>query len=155
MNIIKLIVSILICQLSGLIGSVFTASSISTWYATLKKPTFNPPNWVFAPVWTILFLLMGISFYIIWNRGLEDEKVKSAIIIFSIQLILNIFWSFLFFGLKSPFLAFLEIILLWFVILMNIIQFYNISKTAGFLLLPYILWVSFAVILNFFILRLN
>ncbi len=155
MNIIKLIVSILICQLSGLIGSVFTASSISTWYVTLKKPTFNPPNWVFAPVWTILFLLMGISFYIIWNRGLEDEKVKSAIIIFSIQLILNIFWSFLFFSLRSPFLAFLEIILLWFVILMNIIQFYNISKTAGFLLLPYILWVSFAATLNFFIFRLN
>lgn len=155
MNITKLIVSILICQLAGFIGSIFTAPSIPTWYASLKKPGFSPPNWVFAPVWIILFLLMGISLYIIWNRGLEHEKVKSAIIIFSVQLILNILWSFLFFGLKSPFLAFLEIILLWLVILINIIRFYNISKTAGLLLLPYILWVSFAAVLNFFIWWLN
>ena len=155
MNITKLIVSILICQLAGFIGSIFTAPSISTWYATLKKPAFNPPNWLFAPVWTTLFFLMGISLYLIWSRGFEDEKIKSAIIIFSVQLILNILWSFLFFGLKSPFLAFLEIILLWFAILVNIIKFYNISKTTGLLLLPYILWVSFAAILNFFIYRLN
>lgn len=155
MNIAKLIASILICQLAGIIGSFFTAPSITTWYMNLKKPAFNPPNWLFAPVWTTLFLLMGISLYIIWNKGLEDEKVKLAVIIFSIQLILNILWSFLFFGLKFPFLGFLEIILLWFAILVNIIKFYNISKTAGLLLVPYILWVSFAAILNFFIFRLN
>jgi len=155
MNITKLIISILICQLAGVIGSVFTAPSITTWYATLEKPSFNPPGWVFAPAWTTLFLLMGIALYIIWNRGLENEKVKLAVIIFAVQLILNILWSILFFGLKFPFLAFLEIILLWLVILVNIVKFYNISKPAGLLLMPYIVWVSFAVILNFFIFRLN
>lgn len=155
MNITKLIVSILICQSAGLIGSVFTTPAIPAWYATIQKPSFSPPNWLFAPVWITLFLLMGVSLYLIWNKGLKDEKVKSAIIIFTVQLILNILWSFFFFGLKSPLLGFLEIVILWAAILINIVKFYNISKLAGLLLLPYLLWVSFAAFLNFTIFRLN
>ena len=155
MNITKLVISVLICLLAGFMGSFFTAPSIPTWYATLKKPSFNPPDWLFAPVWTTLFFLMGISLYLVWSKGLDKEGVKRAVFIFVIQLVLNIAWSFLFFGLKSPFFAFLEIILLWLAILITIIRFYPISKTAAFLLLPYIIWVSFASILNFFIVRLN
>ena len=154
-KILKLIVSILICQGAGLVGSVFTSPAIPTWYATLQKPSFEPPNWVFAPVWTLLFLLMGISLYLIWSKGLEDKKAKIAIVIFSSQLVLNILWSFLFFGFKSPLYAFIEIIILWLAILATIISFYRISKTAAYLLLPYILWVSFASVLNFSIMILN
>ena len=148
-------ISVLVCQTAGAVGSLFTSPSIPTWYASLQKPNFNPPNGVFAPVWTILFLLMGISLYLIWSKGLRDKKVKTAVIIFAIQLILNMLWSFLFFGLQSPLYAFIEIIILWLAILLTITSFYKISKIAGYLLLPYILWVSFAAVLNFSILVLN
>jgi len=154
-KILKLVVSILVCQLAGIVGSLFTSPAISTWYTQLQKPSFNPPNWIFAPVWTLLFLLMGISFYLVWNKGLEDKKAKVALFIFAFQLVLNIFWSFLFFGLRFPLCAFIEIIILWLAILITIISFYRISKTAGLLLLPYIFWVSFAAILNFFLWQLN
>jgi benzodiazapine receptor len=154
-KIFKLLVSILICQGAGAVGSFFTSPVISSWYAGLEKPSFNPPNWIFAPVWTILFLLMGISLYLIWRRGLEDKKAKIAVFIFAIQLILNVLWSFLFFGLQSPLYAFVEIIILWLAILITIINFSKISKLAAYLLLPYILWVSFASVLNFSILILN
>lgn len=150
-NIIKLIISIIICQLAGIIGSFFNIKSIPNWYASLTKPSFNPPNWVFAPVWTFLFLLIGISLYLVWTKGFT----KQALIFFSIQLILNILWSALFFGLRNPFLAFIEIIILWTFILLTIISFYKISETAGILLIPYILWVSFAAVLNFSIYILN
>ncbi len=152
---LKLIISILICQGAGVLGSLFTSPAITTWYASIQKPSFNPPNWIFAPVWTLLFLLMGISLYLIWDKGLENKKAKTAIFLFAIQLVLNILWSIIFFGLKSPLYAFIEIIMLWFAILFTIISFYKISKTAAFLLLPYILWVSFASVLNFSILTLN
>ena len=148
-------VSVLVCQATGAVGSLFTSPSIPTWYASLQKPNFNPPNWIFAPVWTILFLLMGVSLYLIWSKGLRDKKVKTAFFIFAIQLILNMLWSFLFFGLQSPLYAFIEIIILWMAILLTIASFYKISKIAGYLLLPYILWVSFAAVLNFSILILN
>lgn len=154
-KILKLVISILVCQVAGLIGSLFTLSSISTWYAQLEKPTFNPPNWVFAPVWTLLFLLMGISLYLIVSKGVGNKKVKTALSIFVIQLTLNILWSFLFFGLQSLLYAFIEIIILGLAILLTIISFYKISKTAAYLLLPYVLWVSFAAVLNFSILILN
>ena len=154
-KIFKLAVSILVCQGAGIIGSFFTLPAISTWYTTLLKPSFNPPNWIFAPVWTLLFLLMGISLYLIWNRGLRDKETKKAIFIFGVQLILNMIWSVLFFGLQSPLYAFIEIIILWFAILLTIISFYKIFKAAAYLLLPYILWVTFASALNFSILILN
>lgn len=154
-NVYKLIVSIIICQLAGIIGSFFTSSSVSTWYLTLNKPWFNPPSWVFAPVWTALFLLMGIALYLVWKGGIKTKDSKTALTFFAIQLILNIFWSVLFFGLRSPFYAFLEIMILWLAILLTILTFHKISRTAAYLLIPYILWVSFAALLNFSIFILN
>lgn len=154
-NIYRFIISILICQLAGIIGSVFTSSSVSTWYSTLNKPLFNPPNWVFAPVWTTLFVLMGIALYLIWKKGIKTKNFKTAITLFAVQLILNILWSFMFFGLRLPFLAFIEIIILWLAILFTILSFYRISRTAAYLMIPYILWVGFAAVLNYFIFILN
>ncbi len=151
----RLIVSILVCQLAGIVGSAFTRAAIPTWYATLQKPAFTPPNWLFAPVWTVLFLLMGVSLYSIWREGLANRQAKIAISIFAVQLLLNTLWSFLFFKLQSPLYGFVEIVILWVAILLTIIYFFRISRTAGFLLLPYIFWVSFAAILNFYIMKLN
>ncbi len=154
-NIPKLAASIMICLFAGLVGSFFTSPAIPGWFATLVKPAFNPPNWIFAPAWTILFVLMGISMYLIWNKGLQNRDVKISLLIFGIQLVLNVLWSVLFFGLRSPFYAFVEIIILWVVIAFTIQNFFKISRTAGLLLVPYILWVSFAAILNFYIWNLN
>lgn len=154
-EILKLAISIIICLAAGFIGSIFTNRQIPTWYAALEKPSFSPPNWLFGPVWTALFILMGISLFLVWRNGLSQPSVKIALIIFIVQLLLNILWSFLFFTLRSPLTSFIEIILLWILILITILVFYPISKTAGILLLPYILWVSFASILNFSIWRLN
>jgi translocator protein len=151
----KLIVAIIVCQLAGFIGSFFTISSVSTWYLTLNKPFFNPPSWLFGPVWITLYLLMGISLYLVWNRGINGKTSRIAITFFSIQLILNSLWSILFFGLKSPLYAFMEIIFLWAAILLTIIYFNRISKPASYLLIPYILWVSFAAVLNLSIFILN
>jgi tryptophan-rich sensory protein len=153
--IFKLVISIIICQLAGIIGAIFTNKSIPTWYASLKKPAFNPPAWLFGPVWTALFLLMGIALFLIWQKGINFEGVKRALIVFSAQLIFNILWSILFFGLRSPLAAFIAIIILWILILLTIVLFYPIAKTAGLLLLTYLLWVSFASILNFSLWRLN
>jgi len=148
----KLIASILICQMAGFVGSIFTASSIPTWYADLQKPTFSPPNWLFGPVWIILYTLMGISLYLVFNK---KKNIKTPLILFAVQLILNSIWSILFFGLQNPFYAFIEIIILWIAILLTIISFYKVSKNASLLLLPYIIWVSVATILNYYIWVLN
>ncbi len=150
-NIVKFAVSILIPLAAGYIGSIFTISSIPTWYAALNKPTFSPPNWIFGPVWTALYIMMGISLYMVWKR--EPDSIPLSL--FGIQLSLNVLWSYLFFGLKSPLYAFIEIIMLWAAILLTILNFKNISKTAAILLIPYLLWVSFAAVLNFYILLLN
>jgi tryptophan-rich sensory protein len=147
----KLIISIAICLLVGFTSSFFTTASISTWYKDLNKPSFNPPNYLFGPVWTILYLLMGISLYLVWNNSTD----KVAIVFFIIQLALNFLWSFLFFQLKNPLLALIEILVLLAFIIATTIKFYPISKTAAYLLIPYILWVSFATILNFSIYWLN
>lgn len=148
---LKLIVSVGVCLSVGFIAGMFTSSSISSWYSGLVKPFFNPPNWVFGPVWTILYVLMGVSLYLVWTRS----PSRIAVTFFIIQLMLNFLWSFLFFYFKNPLLAFIDIILLLIMIILTIIQFYPISKTAAFLLIPYILWVSFATILNFSIYYLN
>ena len=158
--IIKLLIAIGICQFIGNSGLLFTMSAVPTWYATLQKPWFNPPNWVFGPVWVILYTLMGISLYLVWDRGLKHHGVKKAIYIFDLQiflaqLVLNAVWTFLFFGLKSPLLAFLEIIFLWIAIAITIFRFYKVSKEAAWLLVPYLLWVSFAAVLNYYVLILN
>jgi tryptophan-rich sensory protein len=152
----KLIISIVVCEVAGLIGSIFTAPAVRTWYPTLIKPSFKPPNWLFAPVWTALFLLMGIAMFLVWSQRAEAPKERRrAITIFFVQLFFNILWSIMFFGLKTPLLGFIVIIILWVLILATIIRFFKISKPAGWLLIPYILWVSFASILNLAILVLN
>ncbi len=152
---LKLVLSIIICQLAGFIGSLFTTPAIPMWYAILNKPSFTPPNSIFAPVWTTLFFLMGISLFLIWRMQEPKRYIRIAIIFFFIQLALNILWSFLFFGLKSPFAGLIEIIILWIAIFLTIVSFYGISKAAALLLVPYILWVSFAIVLNFYLWRLN
>jgi tryptophan-rich sensory protein len=146
---IKLLLAIIICEGAGLIGTIFTFNSVTTWYVTLNKPFFNPPSWIFGPVWTILYFLMGISLYLAW--GTKKISLKW----FWIQLVLNSLWSILFFGLKNPPLAFLGIILLWVAIFMTIKSFRKKNKTASKLLIPYLGWVSFASILNLFIILLN
>lgn len=149
------IISVVICEVIGILGSLFTAPAIPTWYANLEKPSFSPPNWLFAPVWTTLYALMGVSAFLIWREGLEKKQVKTALIIFAAQLVLNFFWSFLFFKMQNPFLALIEILVLWFFILLTIFSFLKISKSAVLLLLPYLLWTSFAALLNFYIFKLN
>ncbi len=145
---IGFLVSIVICECAGIIGSVFTTPSIPGWYAGLAKPPFNPPNWIFAPVWTTLFAMMGISAYLIYEHGIRKNEVKKALAVFAIQLILNTLWSIVFFGAHMMFVAVIIILLLWGMILASILLFYRISKTAAYLLIPYILWVSFATVLN-------
>jgi len=154
-HILRLMVSILICQFAGFIGSIFATPAIPTWYKSLRKPLFNPPNWIFGPVWVTLYLLMGISLFLIWQRREDNLQKKKGFVLFFIQLILNAFWSVAFFGLKSPFLGLITIILLWFAIFLTSQHFIKISKVATLLLLPYILWVSFAVVLNFSLWILN
>lgn len=148
-----LIFAILIPLAAGAVGSAFTTSEINTWYQILNKPVFNPPNWIFAPVWTTLYILMGISFYLILVSKANNKTL--AIKVFLAQLLLNLLWSILFFGLHNPLLAFVEILILWGAILYTIITFYKISKPATYLLIPYILWVSFAAVLNLFVVFLN
>ncbi|MDZ4713182.1 MAG: TspO/MBR family protein [bacterium] len=154
-NILKLIISIVICQLAGVIGSFFTMDSIPTWYAALNKPDFNPPNWIFGPVWIFLYLLMGISLFLVWRENLKNDHVKSAFVIFMVQLILNTFWSIVFFGMQSITGGLIIILLLWLFIILTIIRFRKVSAIASMLLIPYLLWVTFAAVLNFYIYKLN
>jgi len=151
----KLIVAVIMCLMVGYIGSLATYPAIPTWFATLNKPIFSPPNWLFAPVWTALYILMGISLYLVWVKGTKIKRNKEAINLFLIQLGLNFLWSFIFFGFRNPSLAFLEIIALWILLLMTILRFWKISKIAAYLLMPYIAWISFASILNLAIVLLN
>jgi tryptophan-rich sensory protein len=147
--------SIAICLLAAVIGSAFTMPAIPTWYATLLKPALNPPAWVFGPVWTVLYILMGIALYLVWSRGWSQKNVQVAMVIFAVQLVLNVLWSYLFFGLQSPFFALIEIVLLWVAIVMTIGAFYRVSVPAALLLLPYLLWVTFATYLTYGIYILN
>lgn len=154
-NILKLILCIGLCQLAGIIGSFYTTDAIPTWYASLNKPALNPPNWIFGPVWITLYTLMGIALYIIWKKGADTPGVKSAMTIFFIQLIFNTAWSIVFFGSQNIFAALIVIIILWLLILLTIIFFHRLSSLAVYLLVPYIIWVSFASYLNYMIYRLN
>ena len=153
-NLPKLAIAIIIPLAVGFISSFFTMDSIPTWYSTLVKPALNPPNWIFFPVWTLLYVMMGISFYLVWRKGFNN-KTKTAIYLFSTQLLLNFLWTFIFFGLKLMLLAFVEIVILWVMILITILRFYKISKGAAYLLIPYIVWVSFASYLNLAIFLVN
>lgn len=151
----RLIVSIALTLCAGLVGSVFTAPQIPGWYAGLAKSPLNPPAWVFGPVWTVLFILMGISLFLVWREGIERPDVRVALLVFGVQLVLNVLWSVLFFGLQSSFLAFLEIIVLWCAILATIVLSARVSTAAAWLLVPYLLWVSFAAYLTWAVWTLN
>lgn len=151
----KLVIAIVLSELAGIIGSVFTTPSVTSWYAGIVKPAINPPAWIFAPVWTILFALMGIAAFLVWRKGLEHRDVKIALSIFIGQLVLNTLWSIIFFGLHSPGGALVEIVFLWLAIAATIIAFAKVSKSAAWILAPYILWVSFAAYLNYSIWILN
>ena len=144
----KLICSVSLCLMTGFVGSFSTMNSVKTWYAELSRPSFTPPDWTFGVVWPILYVMMGISVFMIWNRGLDKRKVKVALGLFVLQLVLNGLWTPIFFGLHMIALALIEIVLLWIAILLTILVFWRISKAATFFLFPYILWVSFAAILN-------
>jgi tryptophan-rich sensory protein len=170
---IKLLVSIIICLLAGVLGSFFTAPAIESWYSGLNKPVFNPPNWIFGPVWTVLYVLMGVSFFLVWENNFKvknkacklgvwlEKKLntplnrKIIISIFFIQLFLNIFWSVVFFGMQNIGLAFAVILLLWLAILSTASIFYRVSRISAYLFIPYLAWVSFAGILNFAIWIIN
>ena len=151
----KLIITIGVSELAGIIGSFFTTSSIPNWYTTIEKPALNPPSWVFGPVWTTLYALMGVAAFLVWKQGWEKKKVKVALKVFGVQLFLNAIWSIIFFGLQNPGWALVNIVLLWCAIIWTMLVFYRVSKTAMYLLIPYLLWVSFASYLNYAILTLN
>ena len=150
----KLIISVVGCELVGILGTPFTISAIPAWYATLNKPVFAPPNWIFGPVWTLLYFLMGISFYLIWKQGWK-KKIRAAGMFFLAQLGLNFIWSPIFFGLRAPLLGLIVIVTMWVLIVMTMKRFYPLSRLAFYLLVPYLLWVSFATLLNAAIVVLN
>lgn len=147
-NWVKVAASVALAQLAGVPGAAFTRTGSDPWYQQLEKPAFNPPTWVFPVAWTILYTMMGVSLFLVWQKGLEKDKVKQALIPFSIQWVLNALWSPIFFGLKAPLVALGEVALLWGAIVWTMAQFYRLSRPAAWLLLPYLLWVSFAAILN-------
>lgn len=159
-NVIALVVAIGVSELAGVIGALFTSSAIPVWYVTLQKPSWNPPSWLFGPVWTTLYALMGIAAFLVWSattRGIDGRikhgwrrrDVRAALTVFGVQLMLNALWSIIFFGLHSPMWAFVEIIWLWIAIVATMVVFAKISKPAVWLLVPYVLWVSFAGFLNY------
>jgi tryptophan-rich sensory protein len=152
--VVGLVIAIAVCFLAAAIGGVATTSSVNGWYAQINKPSWNPPDWIFGPVWTILYLMMGASAWLVWKQS-DFSKARLALGFFAIQLALNITWSVLFFGLRQPGWAFVEIIALWVSIALTIVLFYKHSKLAAGLLVPYLLWVTFAAGLNFAIWSLN
>jgi benzodiazapine receptor len=152
----RLIVSLGICLLPSVSGVLFTTrTTLGEWYANLNKPFFTPPGWLFGPVWTTLYLLMGVSAFLVWQKGIEKRPVKVALAMFLMQLFLNALWTPLFFGLQNPAAAFVEIILLWVAIVVTIVAMGKVSRLAALLLWPYVLWVSFAAVLNGSIWLLN
>ena len=152
---LKIIAIVIGCEMVGILGSYFTFSSIPTWYAYLNKPFFNPPNWIFGPVWTLLYAMMGFAAFVIWEKAKNKTVRKKAMRLFGFQLFLNGIWTPIFFGLKNLLFALLVIIALWVLILLTIEEFHKIEKKAAYLLVPYLLWVTFATLLNLAILILN
>ena len=154
-NLTKLLISLLLPLAIGFSGSYFTVTGPGSWYATVEKPEWNPPSWVFGPVWTTLYIMMGIAVFLVWKQNHKGVRKQPAMIFFSVQLLLNFFWSFIFFGQHRIGLALVDILLLWFSILITIFLFARIIRIAAWLLVPYICWVSFAGLLNYAIWKLN
>jgi len=155
-NIIKLVISCAVPFLIGLMGSLFTtADTLGNWYADLDKPFFNPPNWIFGPVWATLYIMMGISAYLVWQKDINSKAVRIVLVCFIVQLFLNAIWTPLFFGLHSPLLGLIDIVLLLNAIIVTVFAFFQISRPSALLLIPYLAWVSFATILNASIYLLN
>lgn len=152
---LRLILNIALCQIAGVFGSLFIDTGPGTWYASLAKPSFNPPGWVFAPVWITLYTLMGISLFMAWEKGPDRIEVREAAALFLVQLVLNAFWPFFFFKLQSPLAGFIVIVMLWTVLAKTIRRFSAFSRPAAILLMPYIGWVSFALLLNARLAMLN
>ncbi len=147
-NAVRLIVAVGLPLVVGGLSGFATASGVDTWYPTLAKPSFNPPAWVFGPTWTVLYILMGVALFLVWRQGLDTRGVKLALIAFAVQLVMNGFWSIIFFGMQSPGWAFVEIILLWLAIVATLWAFWRVMPATGWLLAPYLAWVSFAAVLN-------
>jgi len=154
LEVARFAISVLICQMAGVIGSFFVIPNIP-WLDSLQKPSFAPPNWVITPIWITLFTLMGVSLYLVWNKGLETKGVKSSLVVFGIQLIINTSWNYFFFGLQSLFYGLVVILVMWIAIAITILAFFSVSKKAGTLLLPYLLWVSIATVVNYYLWMLN
>ncbi|TDO78223.1 TspO/MBR related protein [Flavobacterium chryseum] len=155
-KIVKIAIALIVCLVVGYSASIVTRPSVESWYPTIIKPSFNPPNWIFMPVWTFLYILMAVAAGLVWDKIKEQtEEVKKALGFFLIQLTLNAIWSYLFFGLKNPMLALIEIAILWLMIYETYLKFIKINKIAGYLLIPYLAWVSFAAVLNASIWWLN
>ena len=151
----KLVISLIVTFAAVGIGSYFTTPNIATWYASLNKPFFNPPNWIFGPMWSVLYILMAVALYLVWKKEFARQEKTKAVILYAIQLTLNTLWSVIFFGMKAPALALPEIILLEITIILTAYSFKKISTVAARLLIPYIVWVGFAAILNLSIVVLN
>ncbi len=154
-NFLKLLVSVSAPLLIGFSSGFFTITDVGSWYQTVQKPAWNPPNWIFGPVWTTLYILMGIALFLIWKKEGNNNLKKAAIILFAMQLVLNFFWSIIFFNQHQIGWALVEIVILWLSIMLTIFVFAKIAKIAAWLMVPYIAWVSFATILNFTIWQLN
>lgn len=154
-KILLFVVALGICLLAGYIGSYYSTPEIPTWYESLQKPDITPPSWVFAPVWTILYFFMGLSLYWILETGVRNQDAKLGLILFIFQLVLNVAWSFIFFSLHTTFFSFLIIVMLCAVLICTIVQLFRFSIPAAAILIPYVLWVSFAAYLNYAILILN
>jgi translocator protein len=150
---VKLASCILACQMAGIIGSAFTFQAVQTWYATLSKPWFTPPNWLFGPVWITLFTMMGISLYWIVQR--DVKTVKIPLILFGAQLVANTLWNYLFFGLHNALYGLVDIVVMWALIAVTIASFYKVSRRAGAILIPYLAWVTIATLLNYYVWILN
>lgn len=151
----KILIAVIVCLGIGFFSSFATQSSIDTWYASLNKPFFNPPDWIFGPVWTVLYILMGIAAGLVWSKGFYHKWVQTALYHFIFQLLFNGLWSIVFFGFHSPGFAFLNILVLLVLIILTIKWFKVVSKKAAYLLYPYLIWVCFATILNFSIWQMN
>lgn len=154
-TVVRLALSLALPLAVGGLSGLATARSVADWYPALRKPAFNPPSWVFGPVWTVLYAIMGVALYLVWRQGWERPEVRWAMALFGIQLVLNGVWSLVFFGMRAPGLAFLEIVVLWAAIAATVVAFWRTAPPAGVLMVPYLAWVSFAAVLNGSIWLLN